>query len=173
SSAWGKRRHRPSRRRLTQADIRLFTQSRRRQAARAVTWTSLKCARRTAPLSPAAFTGALPSRTPLAICDLRLSFFNLFMHPLVAFPWRVAPRPGRPYNSPDLLTAGRVGSATPSKGSLSMPKVVFVNEKTEIEVPQGANLRAEARKAGIDVYAGLSRYLNCLGNGLCGTCRVL
>jgi ferredoxin len=54
-----------------------------------------------------------------------------------------------------------------------MPKVVFVNEKTELEVPAGSNLRLEASKAGLDVYSGLARYLNCRGNGLCGTCRVL
>jgi ferredoxin len=54
-----------------------------------------------------------------------------------------------------------------------MPKVSFVNEKREIEVPQGANLRKEAQNAGIEVYRGLERYLNCRGNGLCGTCRVL
>jgi len=54
-----------------------------------------------------------------------------------------------------------------------MPKVVFVNEKKEIEVPEGANLREEARKAGIQVYSGLARYLNCFGHGTCGTCRVL
>ncbi len=54
-----------------------------------------------------------------------------------------------------------------------MPKVVFVNEKKEIEVPAGSNLREEARKAGLQLYAGFSRYLNCLGHGLCGTCRVL
>ena len=54
-----------------------------------------------------------------------------------------------------------------------MPKVAFVNEKTEIEVPAGSNLRDEARKAGIQVNDGISRYLNCFGNGFCGTCRVL
>ena len=54
-----------------------------------------------------------------------------------------------------------------------MPKVVFVNEKKEIEVPAGANLRDEAKKAGIQVYKGIHRYLNCRGNGLCGTCQVL
>ncbi len=54
-----------------------------------------------------------------------------------------------------------------------MPKVVFVNEKKEIEVPAGANLRTEAKKAGISVYKGIDKYLNCLGFGLCGTCRVL
>jgi ferredoxin len=54
-----------------------------------------------------------------------------------------------------------------------MPKVVFVKEKKEIEVPAGANLREAARSAGIEVYQGLSRYLNCFGHGTCGTCRVL
>ena len=54
-----------------------------------------------------------------------------------------------------------------------MPKVTFVNEKTEIEVPVGSNLRQEARKAGIEVYKGIERYLNCRGLGLCGTCKVL
>ena len=54
-----------------------------------------------------------------------------------------------------------------------MPKVVFVSEKKEIEVPQGANLRVEAMKAGIEVYRGLDKLLNCRGLGLCGTCRVL
>lgn len=54
-----------------------------------------------------------------------------------------------------------------------MPKVTFVKEKTELEVPAGSNLRAEARKAGLQIYKGLDRYLNCRGLGLCGTCRVL
>src|SRR5437867_3311302 len=54
-----------------------------------------------------------------------------------------------------------------------MPKVVFIKEKREIEVPQGANLRDEARKAGIEVYSGLTRYVNCFGHATCGTCRVL
>jgi ferredoxin len=54
-----------------------------------------------------------------------------------------------------------------------MPKVVFVNEKRDVEVSQGANLRREAQKAGIEIYRGPERYLNCRGNGLCGTCRVL
>ncbi len=61
-----------------------------------------------------------------------------------------------------------------------MPKVTFVNEKREVEVPAGANLRDEARKAGIpmnflpiDTAAGaVGRYVNCRGFGLCGTCLV-
>ena len=62
-----------------------------------------------------------------------------------------------------------------------MPKVVFIKEKRELEVPEGANLRDEAVKAGIQVNfeaidtptGFLGRYLNCRGLGLCGTCRVL
>jgi ferredoxin len=54
-----------------------------------------------------------------------------------------------------------------------MPKVKFIKEKTEIEVPEGANLRLEARKAGIQVYPGVHKYLNCMGMGQCGTCKVL
>lgn len=54
-----------------------------------------------------------------------------------------------------------------------MPKVVFVNEKKELEVAQGANLRKEARAAGVEVHGTVERFLNCRGNGLCGTCRVL
>lgn len=61
-----------------------------------------------------------------------------------------------------------------------MPVIKFVKEKKEIEVPEGANLRKEALKAGINVYNGfngfgakLNRYANCWGLGMCGTCRVL
>jgi len=54
-----------------------------------------------------------------------------------------------------------------------MPKVTFTKEKKEIEVPEGANLRQEARKAGVQLYRGIDRYLNCRGLGACGTCRVL
>jgi ferredoxin len=62
-----------------------------------------------------------------------------------------------------------------------MPKVTFVNEKQEIEVPTGANLRDEALKAGVQVNflpldtasGAIGRYLNCHGLGLCGTCLVL
>ena len=54
-----------------------------------------------------------------------------------------------------------------------MPKITFIKEKREIEVPAGANLREEARKAGILVNPGLSRYVNCFGHGQRGTCKVL
>ncbi|HEV8062467.1 MAG TPA: hypothetical protein VGP68_21490 [Gemmataceae bacterium] len=54
-----------------------------------------------------------------------------------------------------------------------MPKVTFVTEKKDIEVPVGANLRQEAMKAGVQVYKGVHRALNCHGFGLCGSCKVL
>ena len=56
-----------------------------------------------------------------------------------------------------------------------MPKVTFISgkDKKEVEVPEGANLREEAIKAGVTVYKGIHQYLNCRGLGLCGTCRVL
>ena len=53
-----------------------------------------------------------------------------------------------------------------------MPVVHFVNEKKEIEVPRGANLRKEALKAGIRLYPGVHRLLNCHGFAQCGSCRV-
>lgn len=60
-----------------------------------------------------------------------------------------------------------------------MPVIKFVKEKVEVEVPQGANLRAEAIKAGVNVHqglngigAGVNKVLNCHGMGQCGTCRV-
>jgi ferredoxin len=58
-------------------------------------------------------------------------------------------------------------------GVFAMPKVVFVTEKKEIEVPAGANLRQEAIKAGIQLYSGPHKVLNCRGFGLCGSCRVM
>lgn len=54
-----------------------------------------------------------------------------------------------------------------------MPTVKFVNEKKTIEVEDGANLRKEALKAGIELYPGLHRYVNCMGFGQCASCRVV
>ncbi len=53
-----------------------------------------------------------------------------------------------------------------------MPKITFVKEKKQIEVPEGANLRKEALKNGITMHEGVHQYLNCRGNGLCASCRV-
>ena len=60
-----------------------------------------------------------------------------------------------------------------------MPLVKFIKENKEIEVPEGANLRKEAIKAGINVHQGvngfgaaINKFMNCHGLGQCGTCRV-
>ena len=53
-----------------------------------------------------------------------------------------------------------------------MPVLTLTNEGKTIEVPEGANLRKVLLKNGIRPYIGKDKYLNCLGNGLCGTCRV-
>ncbi len=53
-----------------------------------------------------------------------------------------------------------------------MPKVTFTKEKKTINVPEGANLRKEARRNGVEVYKGLHKYVHCPGLGLCGSCRV-
>lgn len=53
-----------------------------------------------------------------------------------------------------------------------MPKVRFIRENQEIEVEDGANLRKEAMKAGIQLYPGIHRVFNCHGFGQCGECRV-
>ena len=54
-----------------------------------------------------------------------------------------------------------------------MPKVTIANQKREIEVADGANLRESLRREGVEVYSGVTRYLNCFGHGTCGECRLL
>lgn len=53
-----------------------------------------------------------------------------------------------------------------------MPTVTFVKEKKTVEVAQGANLRREAIRAGIQLYPTPHNYVNCMGLGLCTSCRV-
>ena len=54
-----------------------------------------------------------------------------------------------------------------------MPTITFANEKKEIQVPSGANLRKEALRAGVQLYPGIHKVVNCHGFGQCGACRVL
>ena len=54
-----------------------------------------------------------------------------------------------------------------------MPIVNFVNEKKQIQVPEGSNLRRVSREAGIQLYPHVHKYLNCHGLAQCGSCRVL
>ena len=54
-----------------------------------------------------------------------------------------------------------------------MPTITFTNEKKEIQVPAGANLRKEALRAGVPLYPGIHSVANCHGLASCGSCRVL
>src|ERR1700729_1711853 len=54
-----------------------------------------------------------------------------------------------------------------------MAIIKFINEKKEIQVPEGSNLRAEAMRAGVGLYSGVHKLGNCRGFSLCGSCRVL
>ena len=56
-----------------------------------------------------------------------------------------------------------------------MPVINFVKEKKKVEVPEGANLRKEAQKAGVQIYKGIHRNPlgNCHGYGICGSCNVI
>lgn len=53
-----------------------------------------------------------------------------------------------------------------------MPVITLVNEGKTLEVPDGSNLRRIMLKNGISPYSGKDKLLNCLGHGLCGTCRI-
>ena len=53
-----------------------------------------------------------------------------------------------------------------------MPVLTLRNEGKTIEVAQGANLRKTLIQNGISPYSGIEKIANCMGNGLCGTCRV-
>src|SRR5262245_24433716 len=53
-----------------------------------------------------------------------------------------------------------------------MPVITIAESGKTIEVPEGTNLRKTLLKNNLSPYIGKDRILNCLGNGLCGTCRV-
>ena len=51
-----------------------------------------------------------------------------------------------------------------------MPTVKFINEKKEIEVPEGTDVRTAALEAGVNLYKGINgfgesinKYVNCHG----------
>lgn len=54
-----------------------------------------------------------------------------------------------------------------------MPKIKFLREGVELDVPQGANLRQCAMQHGVQLYRGIFQKLNCHGLGQCAECRVL
>jgi ferredoxin len=54
-----------------------------------------------------------------------------------------------------------------------MPTIKFVNEKKEVQVAEGSNLRKEALAAGVGLYPGIHKFLNCHGLAQCASCGVL
>ena len=53
-----------------------------------------------------------------------------------------------------------------------MPKVSFLKECLQIEVPKGANLRQVARDNGISVDRPQLFGVTCGGLGICGVCKI-
>lgn len=53
-----------------------------------------------------------------------------------------------------------------------MPTISFVRENVRVEVPEGDSVRYPALESDVPIYCGLSKFVNCHGNGLCGTDRV-
>lgn len=53
-----------------------------------------------------------------------------------------------------------------------MPTVTFQNENIKVDVAEGATLRKAAKKAGVSVYGGPNKLLNCRGFGLCGSDKI-
>jgi len=51
-------------------------------------------------------------------------------------------------------------------------KVKFTNWDKTVECKPHTNLRQLAIDNDIDLYNGMTRFFNCEGNGLCGTCTV-
>jgi ferredoxin len=53
-----------------------------------------------------------------------------------------------------------------------VPKVHFQTEMVTVDVPENTSLREVAMQQGIQLYRGMWTHVNCIGNGVCGRCRV-
>jgi ferredoxin len=68
---------------------------------------------------------------------------------------------------------GDGGDDRPSDGSESVPLVlVDGEERVELDVERGRNLRRVLLDADLSPYAAATRRLNCGGRGICATCGV-
>ena len=68
---------------------------------------------------------------------------------------------------------GNGGDEGPDDGSETLPLVVVDgDERVELDVERGRNLRGALLDAGLSPYAPATRQLNCGGRGLCATCGV-
>jgi ferredoxin len=54
-----------------------------------------------------------------------------------------------------------------------MPIITYTREDVQVEVPEGDTVRYPALEHDVPVYCGLWKFVNCHGNGMCGTDRVL
>ena len=54
-----------------------------------------------------------------------------------------------------------------------MPKIHFVRENIQVEVPEGDHVRYPALENDVQIYSSLWKLANCHGNGLCATDRVI
>jgi len=54
----------------------------------------------------------------------------------------------------------------------AVPKVYFLNEQVEVDVPEGTTVLGAADRAGVNVHRGFWSRLHCRGLGLCGSCKV-
>ncbi|HEY0756150.1 MAG TPA: hypothetical protein VGD98_19495 [Ktedonobacteraceae bacterium] len=54
-----------------------------------------------------------------------------------------------------------------------MPKIHFIRENIQVEVPEGDHVRYPALENDVQIYSGLWNLANCHGNGLCATDRVV
>src|SRR5260370_36346133 len=54
----------------------------------------------------------------------------------------------------------------------AVPIITFVRENMRLEVPDGDHVRYPALENDVPVYCGFVEYVDCHGNGLCGTDRV-
>lgn len=53
-----------------------------------------------------------------------------------------------------------------------MPTVTYVRENVQVEVPEGDTIRYPALENDVNIYCHVTKFVNCHGNGLCGTDRV-
>jgi ferredoxin len=53
-----------------------------------------------------------------------------------------------------------------------VPKVRFLNEMVTVDVPENTTIREVAIQQGIEIYRGMWTHINCLGNGVCGRCKI-
>lgn len=54
-----------------------------------------------------------------------------------------------------------------------MPIINYVRENVQVEVPEGDTIRYPALEHDVPVYCGVWKFVNCHGNGLCASDRVV